>query len=99
MFRSFCISIFVYIVLTGYSLYLQALDKMPGGRRTRTCNSLYARTTQEAEAEAEVEVSARSRPARRPRGRPRRAVQSSTVPPPEEDRTTTTDDEDQQLAP
>jgi len=68
---------------------------MPGGRRTRTCNSLYARTTQEAEAEA----SARSRPARRPRGRPRRAVQSSAIPPPEEDRTTTTDDEDQQLAP
>jgi len=70
---------------------------MPGGRRTQTCNSLYARTTQEMEAEVEVEV--RSRPARRPYGRPRRAVQSSAVPPPEEDRTTTTDDEDQQLAP
>jgi hypothetical protein len=74
---------------------VQALDKMPGERRTRTYNSLYARTTQEAKAEA----SARSRPAHRPRGRPRRAVQSSVVPPPEEDRTTTTDDEDQQLAP
>jgi len=68
---------------------------MPGGRRPRTCNSLYTRTTQEAEAEADV----RSHPARRSRGRPRRAVQSSAVPPPEEDRTTTTDDEDQQLAP
>jgi len=70
---------------------------MPGGRQTRTCNSLYARTTQEAEAEAEASV--RSRPARCPHGRPRRAVQSSAVPPPEEDRTMTTDDEDQQLAP